>query len=92
MKQYGLLLDSKVPTRRHTVYNIKTQGSELIIQAIHGFTIGAICELRESYEAYNQLECLWAAAVSQIDQFYCGASLLSHPKRQESPTLAVQVG
>jgi len=77
------------------VYNVKNQGNELIIQAgvIHGVTIGATFELWENHEAYDKkLECLGAVAVSRIDQFHSSASLLSHPKRDESPTLAVQVG
>lgn len=77
------------------MYNVKTQGKELIIQAgvIHGVTIGATFELWESHEAYdNKLECLGAVAVSQIDQFQSSTSLLSHLKRDKTPTLAVQVG
>ena len=95
MKQHRFLFDSKAPTRRRTVYNVKTQGNELIIQAgvIQGVTIGATFELWESHEAYDKkLECLGAVAVSRIDQFHSSASLLSHPKRDQSPTLAVQVG
>ena len=95
MKQHRFLFDSKAPTRRRTVYNVKTQGNELIIQAgvIHGVVIGATFELWENHEAYDsKLECLGAVAVSQVNQFHSSASLLSHPRRDETPTLAVQVG
>lgn len=95
VKQHRFLFDSKAPTRRRTVYNVKTQDNELKIEAgvIHGITIGATFELWESHEAYdNKLECLGAVDVSQIGQFHSSASLLSHPKRDKTPTLAVQVG
>ncbi|KIJ97865.1 hypothetical protein K443DRAFT_9601 [Laccaria amethystina LaAM-08-1] len=59
VKQDRFLFDSKPPTRRRTVYNVKTQGNELIIEAgiIHGVTLCATSELWESPEAYdNKLE------------------------------------
>ena len=94
MKQHRFLFDSKAPPRRRTVYNVKTQGNELIIQAgvIHGVTIGATFELWESLEACTyKLECLGTVTVSQIAVSYSSASSLSHPKRDKTPTLAIQV-